>query len=186
MSKDHRTPQRSARPLIIFGLAAILATVAWRIYQGIGQRFVGTVPTEFLASGAWIGSEKPLRLSELRGHVVLLQFSFVACPYCREMDPYLHKWQQQFSSDGLVIVEIDDGSSDSLDQVRDWAASSGVPYPVYYDEGGRMCAAYGIHSFPYLLLIGRDGKVVWEMSGWLGEAGMTKTEGEIGRALAPK
>ena len=186
MRKDRHAPQRSARPLIIFGLAAIFATIAWRMYQDSGQRFIGTIPTEFPATGAWIGSDKPLRLSDLRGRVVLLQFSFVGCPYCREMDPYLHKWQQEFTSEGLVIVEIDDGSSDSLEEVRNWAASSAVPYPVYYDDGARMCGAYNIDSFPYLLLIGRDGKVVWESRGWLGKAGMEKTEGEIRKALSRK
>jgi thiol-disulfide isomerase/thioredoxin len=172
--------------LIIFGLVAIFATIAWRIYQGSDQRFGGTVPPEFPEGGAWVGSDKPLQLSELRGRVVLLQFSFIGCPYCREMDPYLHRWQQQFNADGLVIIEVDDGGFDSLDAVRNWAASSSVPYPIYYDDSGWMCGAYDINGFPHLLLIGRDGKVVWETSGWPGETGMTKIEDQIRKALSRK
>jgi thiol-disulfide isomerase/thioredoxin len=183
MIQDHRAGRRSPRLLILLGLAAIFATIAWRIYLDTGQRFVGTVPPEFPAGGAWIGADQPLRLSELRGRVVLLQFSFVSCPYCREMDPYLHKWHEQFGSEGLVIVEIDDGSTESLEEVRNWAASSGIPYPLYYDDNGRMCAAYDIHSFPYVLLVGRGGKVVWELRGWLGESGMAKMEDQIRKAL---
>jgi peroxiredoxin len=186
MSKERQPPQRSARPLIIFGLIAVFATIVWRMYQDSGERFVGKSPSEFPASGTWIGADKPLRLSDLRGRVVLLQFSFVACPYCREMDQYLHKWQQEFNSEGLTIIEVDDGSSDSLDEVRNWAAGAAVPYPIYYDDAGRMCGAYNINSFPYLLLIGRDGKVVSESRGWLGEAGMEKTKGEIRKALSRK
>jgi hypothetical protein len=34
--------------------------------------------------------------------------------------------------------------------------------------------------------MGRDGKVVSESRGWLGEAGMSKTEGEIRKALSRK
>ena len=82
------------------------------------------------------------------------------------------------------MIEVDDGSSDSLEEVRNWAASSGVPYPVYFDEAGRMCTAYDIHSFPYTLVIGRDGKVVWELRGWLGESGITTMENQVRQALA--
>jgi hypothetical protein len=46
-----------------------------------------------------------------------------------------------------------------------------------------MCAAYDIHSFPYVLLVGRGGKVVWELRGWLGESGMAKMEDQIRKAL---
>lgn len=184
MTQDHRAAGRSPRLLIMLGLAAISATIAWRIYLNSGQRFVGTVPPEFPAGGVWMGTDKPLILNDLRGRVVLLQFSFVGCPYCREMDPYLRKWHKQFSSEGLVIVEIDDGSTDSLEEVRNWVTSSRIPYPFYYDDNGRMCAGYNIHSFPYLLLVGRDGKVVWELRGWLGEAGIVKIEDQIRKALA--
>jgi thiol-disulfide isomerase/thioredoxin len=183
MSKDPRTAPRSARPLIIFGLVAIFATIAWRMYQDSGQRFVGTAPREFPSDGVWIGTDQFLHLAALRGKVVLLQFSFLACPYCREMDPYLHKWQQEFSSDGFVVVEVDDGGSDSLEGVRSWATDSKISYPVYYDAGGQLCGSYDIHEFPTLLLVGRDGKIVWEGKGWSGNEGIAKLEKEIRKTL---
>jgi peroxiredoxin len=168
---------------MLYAFMGIVAFLALKAYQNRDQRFVGTIPQEFSVDGSWLNANQPLRLADLRGKVVLLQFSFINCPYCREMDPYLHKWHNEFSSDGLVIVEIDDGSTDSLDELRRWAAHDGINYPVFYDVKGRMCASYGIESFPTLLLIGRDGKVVSEGYGWGGNSGIAKLENQIRAAL---
>jgi thiol-disulfide isomerase/thioredoxin len=183
MSNDQKARRTSSGRIILYALAGILVFFALKSFQNRDQRFVGTVPQEFPADGSWLGTNQPLRLADLRGKVVLMQFSFINCPYCREMDPHLHKWHSELSSHGLVIVEIDDGNADSFDELRNWAASAGITYPVYYDAGGRMCANYGIESFPTLLLIGRDGKVVWEVFGWGGDAGIAKLENEIRAAL---
>ncbi len=178
-----QVPARSLNRYILVGLVAIVAVAAFRLYQRLDQRFVGTTPREFPDGGVWIGTDRPLRLADFRGKVVLLQFSFVGCPFCREMDPYLHKWQQEFNPDGFAVVEIDDGSSDSLEGVRNWATGSKISYPVYYDTGGQLCGSYDIHEFPTLLLVGRDGKIVQEGKGWSGNEGVARLEQEIRKAL---
>ncbi len=183
MNKDKQAPRTSSGRIIFYVIVGCIVFFAIKGFQNRGNRFIGTIPQEFPAEGTWLGVNQPLRLADLRGKVVLLQFSFIDCPYCREMDPHMHRWHDQFGPEGLVIVEVDDGSADSLADVRNWAASAGITYPVYYDTGGRMIASYGIHSFPTLLLIGRDGKVAWEGYGWSGDAGIAKLENEIRKAL---
>ena len=183
MSSDQPARRSSNGRILFYALAAVIVFFALKGYLNRNQRFVGTTPQEFPTDGSWLGTNQPLRLADLRGKVVLLQFSFINCPYCREMDPYLRKWHDEFSSDGLVIVEIDDGGADSIDELRNWMASAGITYPVYYDARGKMITAYGINAFPTLLLIGRDGKVVWEGFGWGGKAGVDKLEKEIRSAL---
>ena len=180
MRKDRHAPQRSARPLIIFGLAAIFATIAWRMYQDSGQRFIGTIPTEFPATGAWIGSDKPLRLSDYPGvSCCCSSVSWVApivvrCSVSTEVAARIH-------FRGIGDRRNRRRQLRLARRGRNWAASSAVPYPVYYDDGARMCGAYNIDSFPYLLLIGRDGKVVWESRGWLGKAGMKRPKARFAK-----
>src|SRR5262245_26058347 len=133
MTNSRPALRQSSGRYILYALLVVVVFFAVKAFQNRGQRFVGTTPQEFLDGGSWIGIDAPLRLSHLRGKVVLLTFGFINCPYCREMDPYLHKWHTELASAGLVIVEIDDGSTDSLDEVRNWVHSAGVSYPVYHD-----------------------------------------------------
>jgi hypothetical protein len=100
------------------------------------------------------------------------------------MAPHLVKWQKRFGPDGLVVIEIEDGTADTLAQVREWAANGKVLYPVLYDAEGAMSKLYGITSFPSSYLIGRDGVVAWEGGGWGGEEGIAAYDAAIGKALA--
>lgn len=183
MGKAPQTSQQSSGRIILYAIVGVFAFLALKAFRDRDQGFIGPTPQEFPPGGSWLIANQPLRLADLRGKVVLFQFSFINCRFCREMDPYLHKWHKELNSDGLVIIEIDDGRADSLDEVRNWAASAGIAYPVYHDTNGRMCAAYDIDSFPTLLLIGRDGKVAWKTYGWGGNEGIAKLEKEIRRAL---
>ena len=98
------------------------------------------------------------------------------------MDRHLHNWQERFGADGLQVIEIDDGGSDSIEGVREWAAAAKISYPVYYDTGGRLTSSYGIDGFPTFLLVGRDGKISFEDYGW-SEQGVGRLESEIHKAL---
>ncbi len=95
------------------------------------------------------------------------------------MTSHLVKWQEQFGPTGLVIIEIDDGKTDSLNKVREWTANEKIPYAVYYDNGGAMVTDYGVRGFPSMYLLGRDGKVVWEGHGWGGPEGVAEIERAI-------
>ena len=178
-------PRRRARwlfPLLggLFGFAAVLA---FKAFDARERSYLAERPPEFPAGGTWINAQRPLNIAELRGNVVLVQFSFVGCVFCRKMDPYLSKWREQYGADGLTIIEVDDGNIDALEKVRAWAARDTIPYPVYYDAGGAMTKRYGVNSYPKRILVGRDGNVVWEGGGWRGEEGVAQEEDVIRQAL---
>jgi thiol-disulfide isomerase/thioredoxin len=164
-------------------ILGICAMQGLRLYQDRKRSFIAAAGPGFPAGGASINSDGPLDLDKLRGKVVLLQFGFVGCVFCRKMDPYLLKWHERFASQGLTIIEVDDGKIDKLEKVRDWVARDKIPYPVYYDANGAMTRQYGISSYPASFLIGRDGKVVWEGGGWGGDDGIAAYEKAITAAL---
>ena len=169
------------------GAGAILGWKWWNSPPAAGNwSFLGKQPPEFPAGGAWINAETPLALAGLRGKVVLLQFSFIGCGACRLMNPHLADFHAKFGPDGLVIVEIDDGAIDTLEETREWAAKEKVPYPVYYDAGGAMTRAFGVSSFPTTCLVGRNGTVAWEGGGWGGAEGVATYEAVIAKTLAAK
>src|SRR6185503_6059201 len=57
------------------------------------------------ATGDWINSE-PLRLNDLRGRVVLVDFWTFGCYNCRNTLPALKSWDERYREKGLTIVGV--------------------------------------------------------------------------------
>ncbi len=78
------------------------------------------------------------------------------------MVPHLVRWDQQYRSRGLVVVDVDDGRIDTKDAVAKHVASKKLGFPVLWDRGGKVVAKYGVRMYPTAALIGADGKVLWK------------------------
>jgi thiol-disulfide isomerase/thioredoxin len=130
---------------------------------------------------------KPLKLADLRGKVVLLDFWGYWCGPCVGSMPYLIKLYDEFHDQGLVIVAVHDDSVGSIREMDEKLArvrkevwkGRDLPFQVALDGGGltrivhsamtargATTAAYGIESFPTTLLIDRQGKLLCEFNPW--------------------
>ena len=67
------------------------------------------------------------------------------------MEPQLVSWHEKWSKQGLVIIEIDNGQIDSLDEVETHVADRNIPFTVLHDKGG--LSATGTRSGPIRRLI---------------------------------
>ncbi len=68
-----------------------------------GANLIGKSPTEWVVSD-WINS-KPLKLSDLKGHVVLVRFwTGPECPYCRASAPSLNELYEKYHDKGLMVI----------------------------------------------------------------------------------
>jgi RNA polymerase sigma factor (sigma-70 family) len=110
----------------------------------------------------------PVRLADLRGKVVVLDFWGYWCGPCLRATPALMALHDQFADLGLVVIAVHDRSVKSIAELDERLASArdqrwfgrDLPFLVALDGDGASTAAYGIASFPTSLLIDRDGKVV--------------------------
>ena len=62
----------------------------------------GPVP-EF-SNEAWLNTDVPLRLSNLRGKVVLLDMWTFECINCIHITPYVEAWHTKYADQGLVVI----------------------------------------------------------------------------------
>jgi peroxiredoxin len=105
-----------------------------------------------------------LRLSELRGEVVLVNFWATWCGPCREEMPLLNQIYKQYHPVGfeLLGVNIDDASGRAAEMAR----TLGVSFPVLFDDSKTVSRLYEVNTMPMTLLIGRDGTVRYLHQGY--------------------
>ncbi|MXY43502.1 MAG: TlpA family protein disulfide reductase, partial [Dehalococcoidia bacterium] len=98
-----------------------------------------------------------LRLSDLNGKVVVLNFWASWCPPCRWEMPFFETMWQEYRDQGVVFVGI--AMSDTLENVKAFAEESGVTYPVGLDTTTEIARAYEVLSLPTTFFIGKDGTI---------------------------
>jgi peroxiredoxin len=112
---------------------------------------------------------KTMRLSDLRGKAVLLNFWATWCVPCKIEMPWFVDLQKQYGSQGLQIVGVamDDASKEDIGK---FAQDMGVNYPILIGKESVGDQYGGVPALPETFLIGRDGKVVDKIIGLKGKA----------------
>jgi thiol-disulfide isomerase/thioredoxin len=132
--------------------------------------FDGAVRTELpeLVGDDWIEQE-PVKLTDLRGKVVLVDFWAPWCGPCRYTLPMLSQWHTRFKSKGLVILGVTKyyGHGDQkrmkpdeeLVYLRDFRKRNRLPYGFVVSDSNQNEFNYGVFSIPTSFLIDRSGAV---------------------------
>jgi len=94
---------------------------------------VGRAAPDFLLETSTGGE---LRLSDLQGQSVLVNFWATWCPPCRAEMPELVAAYDRYRDDGLVIVAVNLQETDS--QVNKFAKEFGMTFPIVIDRDGEL------------------------------------------------
>lgn len=122
---------------------------------------------------------KNMRLSDLRGKAVLLNFWATWCGPCKIETPWLVELQKQYGSQGLQVIGVamDDSGKDDIEK---FAKDMGVNYPVLLGKEAVGEAYGGVPALPESFFIGRNGKIVDRI---IGLKGRGEIEDAIKKAL---
>lgn len=105
---------------------------------------------------------KTIHLSELRGKVVMLQFTASWCGICRKEMPYIESdiWLRHKDNKDFVLVGID--REETKDKVALLREVTKITYPLAYDTMGDVFRLYAHPNAGITrnVLVGRDGKIV--------------------------
>jgi thiol-disulfide isomerase/thioredoxin len=130
----------------------------------------------------WLNST-PVKLANLRGKVVLLDFFEYSCVNCIRTFPYLSEWRKRYASDGLVVVGVHTpqyGFSMDPQNVNAGVQRLGVAFPVVVDSNFYIADAYGNRFSPRLFLIDKTGTIRFDHTG---EGAYEETELTIRKLL---
>ncbi|PIY80623.1 MAG: hypothetical protein COY80_02020 [Candidatus Pacebacteria bacterium CG_4_10_14_0_8_um_filter_42_14] len=142
----------------------------------------GALAPELIVGGQWFNSE-PLKLADLKGKVVLVDFWTYSCINCQRTLPYLRDWWEKYQDDGLVIIGVHAPEFEFekvAKNVQRAIADFGLTYPVMQDNDYATWRAYDNHYWPAKYLIDKDGMVRYNH---FGEGKYDETEKMIQQLL---
>ena len=142
-----------------------------------GIRNIACRAPELRSVTAWIHTD-PLKLSEMRGQVVVVHFYTYGCDNCVANLPHYNAWRRRFDAQQVQIVGIHtpetEGERD-VEKVREKASEAGITYPIVVDDRSENWNAWANGVWPSVYLIDKQGFVRhW----WYGQLNAQDSQGE--------
>src|SRR5262245_59931647 len=151
-------------------LAGLLALSAPRIgdSQDDAKLLEGTTAApEFPDGLAWLNTSAPVKLRDLRGKFVLLDFWTFCCINCMHVIPELKKLEEKYSQE-LVVIGVHSAkfrNEKETGQIREAVIRYGVQHPVVNDADFRIWNSFGARAWPTFVLINPNGQIIGSMAG---------------------
>ncbi|MEP7341414.1 MAG: TlpA disulfide reductase family protein [Acidobacteriota bacterium] len=126
---------------------------------------VSTVP------GGVPGGNSQMKLSSLRGKVVMLDMFWSQCPHCEEHAPHIAQLYNTYRQRGFTVLGLATDPKDDKDspgRVKAFMTKAKITYPVGYVTN-EIIAYYADsknHGVPQMVLFGPNGKMVLREIGW--------------------
>jgi peroxiredoxin len=98
----------------------------------------------------------PVRLTDLRGKVVLLDFWATWCGPCRYELPSIEAISKKYSERNVVVYGV---NNEDASKVKHFLDQNHPALATLHDEGGKVHRMYGCRAFPTVLIISPDGKI---------------------------
>ena len=130
----------------------------------------------------WINVEKPLKMADLKGRFVLLDFWTYCCINCMHILPELKQLEKKFPVE-LVVIGVHSAKFDTeqnRQNIEEAVMRYEIEHAVVNDFKHEIWNTYGVNSWPTMLLIDPEGDVVYGRSG---EFKAEEVEAVIKRAL---
>lgn len=110
-------------------------------------------------------SGENIKLSELRGDVVMINFWASWCAPCRQEMPLLEEMHKKYSDLGFVLlgVNVEEDSSKAVELLRDVPVS----FPILYDDKNDVTKLYKVVAMPSTVMVDRDGNMRYLHRGYL-------------------
>jgi thiol-disulfide isomerase/thioredoxin len=134
---------------------------------------------------AWLNSD-PIKLSEQKGKVILLQFWTFGCINCQRTLPSIIKWHKDYASQGLLVVSVhapELAFERSINNVKKAVQQRGITYPVAIDSNFTTWKAFDNQYWPHLFLADRQGILRYDH---VGEGAYDQTEQKIRELLSER
>jgi len=164
-----------APKLVLLVVAPFLLVLALITFKGPDR---GPSAPGGAAAGNWLKAEqrsdidlsgqfrsldgRSVSLSDFSGKVLFLNVWATWCGPCRMEMPSMEDLYKEFGSQGLAMVAV---SSEDVDTVRDYAASTRYPFTILVDPEDVLSQRLGINAIPTTFIVDKQGQLVYQHVG---------------------
>ena len=158
------------KKLLALVLAALLLTGCAAVPVGTQPTAETTQPTETTTEPArqtapdftmYTLEGEAVKLSDFRGKPTILNFWASWCGPCKMEMPDLEEAYLAYGSEvNFLIVNLTDGTSETVESAHGYIESQGYTFPVYYDTGMSGAFAYGVSGIPVTYFLDAEGCLV--------------------------
>ena len=113
-----------------------------------------------------------IRMAELQGKVVVVNFFASWCVPCKEEAPSLVRIWERYRTSDVVFVGV--VYQDAPDAARAFHERMGQTWPVGADDSGRTALSFGVFGVPETYFIGKDGVIAGRHIGPIDEATLAR------------
>ncbi|HJW89120.1 MAG TPA: TlpA disulfide reductase family protein [Anaerolineales bacterium] len=152
---ETRSRRRSLKVIIAFTLVlGFLSLLAWGLVKAqSGPLQSGPAPDFSLTTF----DNETVRLSELRGRVVVINFWASWCVPCRQEADYLEQTWQKYKDQGVVFIGVD--YADAEKEARKFIDEFNITYYNGPDLGTQISQAYNIQGIPETFYVAKNGQL---------------------------
>ena len=120
----------------------------------------------------------PVRLNNMRGKAVFINFWHTACRYCQYEMPNIQRMYDTYAEDGLVVLGVNVGNSQQ--EAADYARRLKITFPILLDGDEKVNNEYLVTGYPTSFFIDREGDIE---SIYIGELTRDEMEKQVKQVL---
>jgi len=105
-----------------------------------------------------------VRLSELKGQVVMINFWATWCGPCRQEMPLLTQLQSKYEPLGFTLLGVNVEPDSAAAQ--DWLKGMAVDFPILFDRKNAVAESFGVQGMPSSVFLDRAGNVRYVHRGY--------------------
>jgi len=121
-----------------------------------------TPAPDFVGINKWLNTDKPLKLSDLKGKVVLVDFWTYTCINCIRTLPHVTSWYDKYNKDGFVVIGVHTPEfqfEHETSNVEQAIKMYNIHYPVAQDNDYATWQNYNNQYWPAEYLIDATGSI---------------------------
>ncbi|TKB78820.1 MAG: redoxin domain-containing protein [Nitrospira sp.] len=163
------------------GIVVVVLLVGWLTLRP-ADAMIGK-PAPNIANPTWLNSA-PLRMADLRGKVVMVEFWTFGCHNCRNVEPYVKEWYRHYADQGFLVIGVHSpefSHEREIENVKRYMKEHDIRFPVPIDNEFSTWNRYGNRYWPAMYLIDKRGIIRYVR---IGEGGYSETERQIQALLA--
>lgn len=135
------------------------------------QDWWGKKPVTFsFPKELWTNTDKPLKVEDFKGKVVLLEFWRAECSHCQIAAPIIESWAEQYKAEGLQVIGVHSSATPNTIEydwpgLKKWIKDRGIKYPVAFDENRTVFEKFKAKKYPTFFIIDRQGVIRYAHEG---------------------